>query len=104
MDDQTERIDGLTEQIQYLTSHILDFRTEAIRRFESIEQRLDLMTSAVHSIDVRLPSLNKAISDFGATATQVIREQWKAKDLTTDLADRLTRLEEQVSKLIKPAA
>lgn len=94
----------MKEQIQNLTSYDLDFRTETIHRFEAIEQRFDLMTSAVHSIDVRLPSLNKAISDFGATATQVIREQWKAKDLTTDMADRLAHLEEQVSKLIKPAA
>ena len=46
---------------------------------------------------------NKAIMDFGAFTAQVQTAQWKQTDSTFDLAKRVAKLEEIVSKL-KPAA
>jgi len=48
--------------------------------------------------------MSKALIDFSTMAGQLTSEQWRAKDVTTVLTDRLTRLEEQVSKLMKPEA
>lgn len=103
-DGLAQRMDRLTEQVQGLTRYVLDFRTETIQRFDAIDRRLEFLGGAFTSIDSRLPALNKALVDFSALAGQLTSEQWRAKDATTDLAGRTTRLEDRISKLVNPAA
>jgi hypothetical protein len=89
VDSLSERVDGQSKDMEGMTRSVLDLRTEIIRRFEA---------------DARLPSMSKALIAFGTMAGQLTSEQWRAKDVTAVLTDRLARLEEQVSKLMKPAA
>ena len=92
-----ERLDGLTR-------YVLDLRSEVVRRFDAVDQRLEFLGNAYGNLDSRLPPMNEALIDFSTLAGQLTREQWQSKDVTDGLADRLTRLEEQVSKLLNPAA
>jgi hypothetical protein len=51
-----------------LTRYVLELREEAIQRFELIDQRLNVLSSTVVSLDARFPPLAKAILDFGTLA------------------------------------
>jgi hypothetical protein len=42
--------------------------------------------------------------DFGTLASRLVQEQTREKDLSTDLAERVTKLEQQVAKLLDRAA
>jgi hypothetical protein len=104
VDGLTERLDDHTKRLDTLTRCLLDFRTESVRRFEAVDERLGFLTSAIHNMDARFPPMSKAITDFGELASRLTGEQWRTKDVAGDLAERVARLEEQVSKLMKPAA
>jgi chromosome segregation ATPase len=73
-----------------LSQYVAEFKSETTRRFDLVENRMDVLTATVHSIDLRLPPLSKAILDFGTVASRLMRDQGLLKD--------------QVSKLIDPAA
>ena len=53
---------------------------------------------------MQIPPLNRAVVDSGILAGQFAREQMFTKERDADIASRIARLEDQVSKLIKPAA
>jgi ABC-type transporter Mla subunit MlaD len=100
-DERFDRVDGAIER---LTQHILNFRQETAPRLQTIDNRLDMLSSTLASLDARQPALTKAILDFGSLATQLQREQSKLKDTVTDVSTRVAKLEEIVPKLIDPAA
>jgi hypothetical protein len=50
---------------------------------------------------MQIPPLNRAVVDSGI---QFARERMFTKERDADIASRIARLEDQVSKLIKPAA
>jgi hypothetical protein len=99
-----ERFDRVDSAIERLTQYVLDLRQETATRLQTIDDRLDILSSTVASLDSRHPALTKAILDFGSLATQLQREQWKLKDTVTDVSTRVAKLEEIVPKLIDPAA
>jgi len=65
-DERFDRIDG---SIENLVKDILDVRLEVATRFQTIENRLDILSSTVANIDSRLPPLTKAILYFGSLST-----------------------------------
>jgi vacuolar-type H+-ATPase subunit I/STV1 len=75
-----ERFDRIERSIETLTQYVLDFRQETASRFQTIETRLDVLSATVASIDSRFPSLTKAIFDFGALSSQLVREQSRQKE------------------------
>jgi prefoldin subunit 5 len=85
-----ERFDQLDASIGDLKQYLMAMRTEMINRLDIVENRLDALNNTVHSIDLRLPALSKAITDFGSVATRLTRDH--------------AALEAKVSKLIDPAA
>ncbi|HUB77982.1 MAG TPA: hypothetical protein VMB03_04250 [Bryobacteraceae bacterium] len=56
------------------------------------------------AIDIRFPPFNKAINDFGKTATRLTIDSFANKHATAELAARVDGLEEKTSKIINPAA
>jgi hypothetical protein len=100
-DERFDRIDG---SIQTLTRYVLELREETANRLETIDNRLDILSSTVANLDSRLPPLTKAILDFGSLAAQLVREQSRQKSGAADLVARVAKLEEIVSKLVEPAA
>jgi hypothetical protein len=106
-DERFDRIDrsfeALTQSLNTLTRYVLDFREETVNRLQTIENRLELFASSFAGLDSRLPALTKGIMDLGAGATQFEREQWKQREAAADLASRVAKLEQIVSKLV-PAA
>ena len=94
----------LNGRFDRVEDYILQFRTEVIRRFDVIDQRLDFLASSFSRIDLQLPAVNRSVIDFGALAGQFAREQMHTKERDADLAARVARLEEKLSKLIDPAA
>src|ERR1700691_2865555 len=90
--------------IERLTQYVLDFREETARHFEVIDNRLDVLTAIVANIEARYPAFNKAILDFGKLATHLTNDQARNKNGATELASRMAQFEQQVSKLIHPAA
>jgi SMC interacting uncharacterized protein involved in chromosome segregation len=100
-DERFDRIDG---SIEILTKYVLDLRQETAARFQTIENRLDILSSTVANVDSRLPALTKAILDFGSLATQLVREQSGQKNSASDLVARVVKLEETVSRLAGHAA
>ena len=103
-----ERFDRIDKSIERLfqadersSGYLLDFRREVAERFQVIENRLEITSLTLSSIETRFAPLTKAILDFGATASYLIREQSQQKDSLNQLGARVTRLEESASK---PAA
>jgi len=101
---QDERFDRIDDSNERLTRYVLELRDETAHRLDVIDHRLDMISATVASLDSRLPPLTKAILDSGSLAAQLAREQSREKALAADLAARLDRLEEKLSKLIDPAA
>jgi SMC interacting uncharacterized protein involved in chromosome segregation len=101
-----ERIDNLTAKMNgrfdSLYDYVLQFRKEAIERLEALERQFSVLSSAVVSIDSRLPVLDKAVVELELFAGRMLRE--KPEPVVSDWYERLTRLEEKVAKLIAPAA
>jgi chromosome segregation ATPase len=96
-----DRLDASTAR---LTNFMLEMRTEIIRRLDSIDQRLEFLGSSVLNMESRFPPVTKAIVDFGVLAGQLSRDQMQARERDADLASRVARLEDQMSKLINRAA
>jgi len=71
----TRSHENLIRSHDNLTQYVLDFRQEAAIRLQTIENRLDVLSSTVASLDARFPALNTAILDFGTLTTQLVREQ-----------------------------
>jgi chromosome segregation ATPase len=84
---------------EHLTRYILDMRSEVIRRFDTVDQRLDFMANALLNVQ----PLNKAMVELGALMGSMTRSQQQATDRHFDLENRVARLEEQMAKL-NPAA
>ena len=61
-----ERFDRLDGSIQTLTQYVLDLRQETASRLQTIDNRLDILSSTIANVDSRLPALTKAILDFGS--------------------------------------
>ena len=99
-----ERLDRIDRSIETLAQYVLDLRQEAASRFQNIDNRLDILSSTVASLDSRLPALTKAILDFGSLSAQLVREQSGQRETATTLLTRVATLEEMVSRLVQPAA
>jgi chromosome segregation ATPase len=103
IENLTQRVTHVEESLDNLTRYVLEFRQETLNRFQAIETRLDIPMSIATSMESKLPPLSKAIADYGTLSTQIVAQQWKQTDNTFDLARRVLKLEEIVSKL-HPAA
>jgi len=99
-----ERFDRVDKSIERLTQYVIDLRDETTSRLQVIENRLDFLSLTVASIDSRLPALTKATLETGSLTSQLVREQARQKDSATDLASRVAKLEEKVSRFVDPAA
>jgi len=104
VDTLEQKVEDQKASLNNLSQYILDFRKEIAARLEVMGDRLDLFHSSAANFDSRASTVNKALLDFGATHTQLAREQWQLKDANFDLAARVAKLEEIVAKLVKPAA
>jgi len=98
------RLDAVDARFDRQDDYLLRFRSEVIGRFEIIDRRLDFLANSFNKLDMQVPPLNRAVVDFGILAGQFAREQMITKERDADIVARIARLEEQVSKLIKPAA
>jgi hypothetical protein len=65
-----------------------------MRRFEALEREVKLLSLTVGSLDSRMPGLTRAVQEFGL----------ETHSSTTDLVARVTKLEEQLAKIINRAA
>jgi hypothetical protein len=104
LDGIDTRLDAVDARFDRQDDYLLRFRSEVIGRFDVIDQRLDFLANSFNRLDVQVPPLNRAVVDFGILAGQFAREQMVTKERDADIVGRIARLEEQVSRLIKPAA
>ena len=93
-----ERFERLNSRFDRLDSYLLRFREETTQRLNVVDIRLDALSEVAASIDRQLPVITKAILDFGILAGKLAREQMES----SDLAERVARLEEQLSHLTNP--
>jgi methyl-accepting chemotaxis protein len=103
-DSLRQSVAEVRDSIRKLTEYVLDFRQETAQHFEVVDNRLEMLIATVASVELRIQPVTKAILDFGKVSTQVTNDQFRNKHATTELAGRMDRLEEKVSKLIDPAA
>jgi tetrahydromethanopterin S-methyltransferase subunit G len=103
LDAIDRRLDSVDARFDRQDEFILQFRAEVLRRFDIIDHRLDFLASSFNKLDMQVPPLNRAIVDFGVLAGQFAREQMFTKERDADIATRIARLEDQLSKL-NPAA
>ena len=89
-----ERFAAIDARFDRLDDYLLRFRTEMVHRLEGLEHATELLSTAIVSLDSRMPGLNKAVLEFGELT----------RTSTTDLTARVARLEEQMAKLLPPAA
>ena len=99
-----ESIGRLAQSLDRLTQYVLDLREENTSPLQVIENRLDVLSLTVVSIDSRMPALTKAMLETGSLASQLVREQSRQRDSATDLASRVAKLEDKVSRFVDPAA
>ena len=99
-----QRFERIEQAIERLTRYTMDFRTETVRQFELVDNRLDMLSATMSNFETRLVPLTKWMLDSGSLASQLKRDQVISKDFTADLAARMSRLEEKVAKVIDPAA
>jgi hypothetical protein len=97
IDARFERVDAA---IASVNTYVLNFRSETSQRFEAIEHRLDLMAGTLTAVEAYLPIITKAMLSAAALGTQFVLQ----KSVTNDIASRVAILEEQVSRLLNPAA
>lgn len=101
-DERFDRIETAIEQMgERLTKYILDLREETMTGLRALNNRMDVLSSTMNSIDSRIPALTKGVIDAGAVSTQLLLDQAAQK---ADFGARLAKLEETVAKLMKPAA
>jgi hypothetical protein len=55
--DLTGSVGTLARDVETLTRYVLDFRQEAAGRFQTIENRLDVVAATMASLDSRHPAL-----------------------------------------------
>jgi hypothetical protein len=91
-------------RFQTMERYILDFRQEVVIRFDSLESRFEILATAVSSLDARMPSMAKGLMNFGMEHKDLFIEQSRFKEINSNLAARVEKLEEIVSRLVKPAA
>jgi len=104
MEALEDKVEAQGRSQEGLTQYVLDLGREATERFQAIDKRLDLFINSVETVDSRIPALSKAVMEFGAQAAQRARDQWEWKDSHTSLVAHVEKIEEAVSKLVKPAA
>jgi archaellum component FlaC len=101
IDSRLDKVDGrLATAEERLSRYVLEMRSEVILRLDGTDRRLDFMANALLNVQ----PLNKAILDLGSLMSQLSRGQQQSVDRNFDMETRIARLEEQVSKLLKPAA
>jgi hypothetical protein len=54
---------GIHARIDRLETYVLEFRSESIRRFESLDSRLDILAATMHLMHGTMPILTKAMDD-----------------------------------------
>jgi len=64
LSDLRSRADKTDASLDAIREYILDFRGEAIRRFDQVEARLDMVIVTVQSFDARVPALTKAVLEL----------------------------------------
>jgi methyl-accepting chemotaxis protein len=94
----------LRKDVSQIREYVLDFRREVINRFDVMNTHMRVLASTADSYESRMSAINRAAMEQGATSTELAREQWRQKDATFELAERLTRLEAEVNRLKNPAA
>jgi|SRR6185437_5330072 hypothetical protein len=99
-----ERFDRLDAALERLTQYILEFRTETVRRFEWLEKRIDIVSGNVSALEAKIGPYTKATEEFAASMTHIGRVLSQHTDANFDLATRVAKLEENVAKLMNPAA
>jgi hypothetical protein len=120
--EHDERFDRVDASIERLSHYVLDFRQETSTRFQTIENRLDMMSltlAGIPALEAKFAPMSKAILDFGSLSSKITRDQWIQKDATTDILARVEKLEDadytrvlaevselkrRIEKLEKPAA
>ncbi len=78
--------DRLNARFDDLREYLMDFRSEAIRRIQQLEQRLDFQGTALASIRTEMGGLVKQALDSGVTSSTFIAE-------IADLRERIRKLE-----------
>jgi chaperonin cofactor prefoldin len=63
-DKMDERLDRLQADVASMRTYLLDFRAEVNKRFDAWEIRVEVVTDAARSIDMRMPGLTRAINDL----------------------------------------
>jgi len=96
--DQTER------RFDSLDMYVADFRTEAIGRLGATETQMRLLAGSQQSFDARIPAITKAAHENASAISYLIGKQMERTASNFDLAERVAKLEEKVSKLVDPAA
>jgi len=90
----------IDKRFENLTTYMLGMRTEIIRRFDTVDQRLDFMANAMLNVQ----PLTKGMLDLGSLMSQLTRAQQHSTDRHFDLETRVLRLEEMLSKIVNRAA
>jgi hypothetical protein len=74
------------------------------RKIAMLENQVQLFASTAVDLETRLPSYTKAFMEFGAVQTDILRGESAHKVATINLAARVEKLEQIVTKLLQPAA
>ncbi|HXS96536.1 MAG TPA: hypothetical protein VN736_18160 [Candidatus Limnocylindrales bacterium] len=76
-DERFDRIDAaverLTQAVERLTQYVLEFRSESVRRFESLEKRIDIVSGNVSALEAKIGPYTKATEEFAASMTHIGR-------------------------------
>jgi hypothetical protein len=100
IDERFDRLDGSVERLSKYTA---DLKEAVLDRLTTLENRLDATGATLTGIEMRLPAFTKAMHETGALATELVKRQAELKASDTDLAARVAKLEQAISKLL-PAA
>jgi len=107
-DERLDRIDNAIDRLFELHTEtkrfLLDFRTETANRLDWLEKRLDIVGGNVAALEAKIGPYTKATEEFGASMTHIGRVLSQHTDANFDLATRVAKLEENVAKLMNPAA
>lgn len=63
--------DELKQEFTAVRNFLLEFRTEVIQRFESIERRLAILQASVAGIEIRLPPLTQSTMTLEAQVANI---------------------------------
>lgn len=110
VDERFERIEARLDQVESrLTQYILDFRQEATQRLDIVDRRLDMLTAMMRTIDDRMAPFSKMMLDSSTVMGELMREltvmrEQNRKTADAELQARLSKIEQNVAKLMNPAA